>query len=74
MTRAELHYLIDELPDAELQEAGHYLTTLRSVEYDDEEMTEAEKEAIAESLEQLKNGEVFTLDEVIAELDPDFKF
>jgi hypothetical protein len=78
VTRAELHALVDTLPDSELDEAKRYLRGLNTTDpvlrsfllapLDDEPETDEERTAVAEAREASARGEVFTLEEVRREL------
>jgi hypothetical protein len=74
-TKANLHLLIDTLPDTELEAAERYLLFLREMAdpvrralltapWDDEPETEEERKAVQEAREELARGEVYPLDEV----------
>ncbi len=67
-TREDLHRLVEELPEGEVQSAGRYLEYLRNLSdplvsllldapYDDEETSDREAEAAGEAWEEyLKKG------------------
>jgi hypothetical protein len=72
-TRDLVHHLIDELPDALLEEAGRRLTDLRDDRFlrafleapeDDEPLTEEDVAAIEEAKAEVARGEFHTLEEV----------
>ena len=78
VTRAELHALVDALPDGELTEAKRYLTGLNTHDdpalrtallapLDDEPLTEEEIAAIEEAKQELARGDYVT-DEELGEL------
>jgi hypothetical protein len=78
--KAELHRLVDELPEAELYPAKRYLVYLRNMgdpvfraleeaPYDDEPETPEERAAIEEGLKDLSEGNVFSAEEVKRELN-----
>ncbi len=77
MTRAELHRLIDELPDESVDAAGILLTrakdplvaVLEAAPPDDEPYAEDEKAASDESWASYRRGEAVKLSELRAELD-----
>ncbi|MHB8574342.1 MAG: hypothetical protein ACYDCQ_03330 [Dehalococcoidia bacterium] len=61
-TKAELHELVDALPDELANEAAHRLQAL-AVPIDDEPVTAADLAAIAEAREEIARGDVLTLAE-----------
>lgn len=76
-TRSDLHALIDELPDSELERARAVLETamspaeraLAAAPFDDEPETEFEQEALQEARESLSRGEQgMSLEELRSEL------
>lgn len=78
-TKQELHRLIDELPDSEVDEAARMLkglwsddeglpAVLRDAPLDDEPETPEEREAVREALEDLRAGRVVSNDELRREL------
>ena len=74
--RAELHELLDALPEAELSTARRYLESLRRMgddplgrflreaPEDDEPTTPDEDEGAAEAREELRRGEGISVDEI----------
>lgn len=81
MTRKErLHRLVEELPESELGAAERYLEYLRlaatdpvlhaflTAPEDDEPESDEERAAVAEAVEDMKEGRVLSLDEVKREL------
>jgi hypothetical protein len=70
-TKADLHRLVDELPDAAADEAARRLTELRdpvlaallNAPDDDEPVTDEDLTAIAEAEEDIARGDVLTLAE-----------
>jgi hypothetical protein len=62
MTKAELHELVDALPDELADEAARRLKAL-AVPIDDEPVTEEDLAAIAEAREDIARGNVLTLAE-----------
>jgi hypothetical protein len=79
MTRAELHRLIDELPDESVDAAGILLTrakdpmvaALEATPMDDEPYTEEEQAASKEGWAAYRRGEAVGLSELRAELGSD---
>ena len=79
MTRADLHRLVDELPDASLESAGVLLRRAQDPEmarldaapWDDEPYTDDERAEDDAALAAYKRGEGVPLDELMAELDAD---
>ena len=75
-----LHRLVDDLPESEISAAERYLEYLRLAGHDpvlhailtapedDEPETDEERIAVAEGLEDIRNGRVVSLDEVKREL------
>jgi hypothetical protein len=78
VTRAELHALVDALPNSELDEAKRYLRGLNTTDpvlrsfllapLDDEPETDEEREMVEEAKRALARGEYVTMDEVKREL------
>jgi hypothetical protein len=72
-TKAELHELVDALPDRATDEAALQLRAL-AVPLDDEPETDEERAAVAEARAALERGEGLSWDhvrdELIAELPP----
>jgi hypothetical protein len=78
MTRADLHHLVDELPDESVDAAAVLLTsakdpvlaTLQATPFDDEPETEEERSAVAEAHADRERGiEPVPLESVVAEFD-----
>lgn len=80
-TKADLHQLVDSLPDRELIAAQRFLEFLRSSEaedpvirafldapYDDEPLTQEEEAAVEEARAEIARGEAQTWESVRAEL------
>ncbi len=74
-TREELHQLVEELPESELQSARRYLVYLRDfvdpvlkawldAPEDDEPETEEERRAVEEAYEDLRAGRVVSSEEI----------
>lgn len=80
VTKAQLHELIEKLPDWELEEAARYLKrlleladdpvyhALMTAPLDDEPLTPEEEAAIAEGEKDLRRGKLLTVEEVRARL------
>ncbi len=80
MTRADLHRLVDELPDESVDAAVVLLTrakdpvlaALEAAPFDDEPETEEERRAVADAHAERKRGiELAPLESVLAEFDGD---
>lgn len=79
MTRAELHRLVDELPEESVDAAGVLLTrakdplvaTLEAAPFDDEPYTREDREASDEGWVAYRRGEAITVAELHAESEPD---
>jgi hypothetical protein len=80
MTRADLHRLVDELPDESVDAAmillarakDPVLAALEAAPFDDEPETEEERCAVAEARAERKRGiEPVPLESVLAEFDGD---
>jgi hypothetical protein len=77
MTRADLHRLVDELPDGSLDAAALRLERVRdpmvvrleTAPPDDEPFTEEERREVYAALLRLDQGEAVPLEELMAELD-----
>jgi hypothetical protein len=78
MTRADLHRLVDELPDESVDAAVALLTrakdpvlaALQAAPFDDEPETEDERRAVAETHADRERGiEPVPLESVLAEFD-----
>jgi hypothetical protein len=77
MTRADLHRLVDELPEASVEVAAVYLTrakdpvlaALDAAPVDDEPYSDEERAADAATLAAYRRGEFTPIDDLIAELD-----
>lgn len=77
MTRAELHRLVDALPEASLEPAAVLLeraqdpvvARLEAAPWDDEPTTPEEEAEVAEAVAALRRGEGIPLQDLIAELD-----
>jgi hypothetical protein len=77
MTRAELHRLVDELPDASLEAAARYLdraqdptlAVLDAAPPDDEPYTDEERAAVEAGRAAYRRGEGVLLEDLMAELD-----
>lgn len=78
--RHEIDELVKALPEEELpalqrfvaflaSQSDPVLRSLRNAPMDDEPETDAEREAVAHARAQIARGEVFTTEEVLAELD-----
>jgi hypothetical protein len=78
MTRADLHRLVDELPDASIEAAALWLERVRdpgvarleTAPPDDEPFTEEERREVYAALLRLDAGEAVPLEELLAELNP----
>jgi predicted transcriptional regulator len=81
-TRERLHELIDELPDAELNRAARLLDELRAgtdpalrafleAPYDDEPLTEEDRQAIEEGMIDVRAGRLVSDEEMGAEFGPE---
>lgn len=76
MTRADLHRLVDELPEACLEIAAVYLERAQdpwsappgTVEWDDEPVTAEEEAAVAAARAEIARGEGIPWEKVKAEL------
>jgi hypothetical protein len=79
MTRADLHRLIDELPDASLDAAAVLLlraqdpvmARLDAAPWDDEPYTDEERAEDDAALAAYRRGEGISLEDLMAELDAD---
>ena len=79
MTRAELHRLVDELPEESVDAAGVLLTrakdptvaTLEAAPFDDESYTGEDREASEEGWAAYRRGEAIALADLRAESEPD---
>jgi hypothetical protein len=79
MTRAELHRLVDELPEESVEAAGILLirvkdpmvATLEAAPFDDEPYTGEDREASEEGWAAYRRGEAITVDELRVESEPD---
>ena len=79
MTRAELHRLVDELPDESLDATGILLTraqdpmvaVLEAAPFDDEPYTEDDRTASDEGWEAYQHGEAIKVGELLTEAGPD---
>ena len=77
MTRADLHRLVDELPDASVDVVAAYLerakdpmlAVLDAAPPDDEPYTDEQRAADAAALAAYRRGEFTPIEELIAELD-----
>jgi hypothetical protein len=77
MTRAEVHHLVDELPDASLEAAAQWLerardpavARLETAPPDDEPFTDDERREVYRALLRLDGGGGIPLEQVRAELD-----
>ena len=78
-TREDLHKLIEDLPEDELQAATRYLQYLRDrydpvlaalldAPEDDEPETEYERQAVAEAQEDLAAGRMVTSDQILDDI------
>ena len=75
MTKADLHRLVDALPDASVEPAGVVLERIRdplvavhfAAPFDDEPVTPEEEAMAAESRAALARGEGVPLDQVMAD-------
>ena len=76
MSKKELHTLVDQLPDQELHTARKFLEylrdtsdpllkSLREAPEDDEPLTPEEREALAESKRDIKEGQSYTHEEIM---------
>jgi hypothetical protein len=78
MTRAELHRLVDELPDESVDAAGvllqrardPLLATPEAAPLDDEEYTDDDRAASAEGWAAYRQGEALRLSDLRAEAKP----
>ena len=78
MTRAELHRLVDELPEESVEAAGALLTrakdpmvaTLEAAPFDDEPYTREDREASEEGWGAYGRGEAITVAELGVESEP----
>jgi hypothetical protein len=79
MTRAELHRLVDELPEESVDAAGVLLTrakdpmvaTLEAAPFDDEPYTGRDREASEEGWAAYRQGEAIDVAELRAEFESD---
>jgi hypothetical protein len=79
MTRAELHRLVDELPEESVDAAGVLLTrakdpmvaTLEAAPFDDEPYTGRDREASEEGWAAYRRGEAIDVAELRAEFESD---
>lgn len=79
MTRAELHRLVDELPEESVDAAGVLLTrakdpmvaALEAAPFDDEPYAGEDREASDEGWAAYRRGEAITVAELRAEPEPD---
>jgi hypothetical protein len=79
MTRAELHRLVDELPEESVDAAGILLVrakdplvaTLEAAPFDDELYTADDREVSDEGWAAYRQGEAITVTELDAESEPD---
>jgi hypothetical protein len=79
MTRADLHRLVDELPDASLEAAAVLLlraqdpviARLDAAPWDDEPYTDEERAEDEVALAAYQRGEGIPLEDLMAELDAD---
>ncbi|MGP0100566.1 MAG: hypothetical protein ACLPUT_02960 [Solirubrobacteraceae bacterium] len=79
MTRAELHRLVDELPEESVDAAGVLLTrakdpmvaTLEAAPFDDEPYTGEDREASEDGWAAYQRGEAIDVAELRAESEPD---
>ena len=77
MTRADLHRLVNELPDNSLVAAARWLERVRgpitarldAAPADDEPFSEDERRAVYAALLRLDEGEAVQLEDLITELD-----
>lgn len=77
VTRADLHRLVDELPDASMEAAALWLNRVRdpmiarleTAPPDDEPFTGEERRQVYAALLRLDAGEAVPLEELLAELD-----
>lgn len=78
-TKDDLHKLIDELPEDEIQAATLYLQHLQNrndpvlaallnAPEDDEPETEYERQAVAEAMADLEAGRIVTSDEILDDI------
>ena len=78
-TKDDLHKLIDELPEDEIQAATLYLQHLRdkndpvlvallNAPEDDEPETEYERQAVAEAMAELEAGQFVPADEILDDI------
>ncbi len=65
--RKEVHDLVDQLTPEQLQAAIPLLRAMLPVQVEDEEITEAEKAAVAEEDEGLKHNKPIPVEEVLAD-------
>jgi hypothetical protein len=79
MTRAELHRLVDELPEESVDAAGVLLTrakdpmvaTLEAAPFDDEPYTGEDRDVSDEGWAAYRRREAIAVAELRAELEPD---
>lgn len=79
MTRAELHRLVDELPEESVDAAGVLLTrakdplvaTLEAAPFDDEPYTGEDREASDDGWAAYRRGEAINVAELRAESEPE---
>ena len=69
--REELKRIIDNLTEEKLPDPAEFLKSL--IPEDDEPLTEEELKEIEKSRQRMNNGEFVTLDDLIKELDEDYK-
>jgi hypothetical protein len=78
MTRAELHRLVDELPEESVDAAGVLLTrakdpmvaTLEAAPFDDEPYTGEDRESSEEGWAAYRRGEAINVADLRAESEP----
>ena len=76
VTRTDLHHLVDELPEDDVERAAQYLKGLRDpllralddAPDDDEELTLEESAAIDESIDDYRDGKAVSAEEAKREL------
>ena len=68
MTRAELHELVDEIPEDRIASIGALIVEIAQDE-DDEPLTAQDEAALAESAEDVKAGRVYPLQQVLDDLE-----
>jgi len=66
-TRQHAHELIDRMPETQLSALVGLLETIVTPPFEDEEISDEEEQAVAESIEWLKHNKGIPHEEVLAE-------